>query len=176
MADTAYEQLLASLVASGDVPGSVPTMEELLQQLGNTNPRMQLIANYLAQRQAEAKMDDNDLTLPDKDRLTNKTELRSSRRKRSMDHLRQMVENMYSELEALREINDTLAEALGACHLCWGGDSTCELCRGQGSPGFAAPDWELFTQFVSPAVHRLQKDRRVNDRLSNKTNSKPSVE
>lgn len=64
------------------------------------------------------------------------------------------------ELEGLREVNDTLAAALGACPGCWGGDEDCEACGGRGSAGSMPPDAELFEELVLPAVRRVRADLR----------------
>jgi len=63
------------------------------------------------------------------------------------------------ELDALREMNDTLAAALGACPLCWGGEPAC-ACRGRGRAGARPPDPELFDELVMPAVRRVHALRR----------------
>lgn len=60
------------------------------------------------------------------------------------------------ELADLREANDTLARALGACHVCWGGDDDCPKCKGRGRAGSAAPNLELFRELVVPAVRRVR--------------------
>lgn len=62
------------------------------------------------------------------------------------------------ELEGLREVNDTLAAALGACACCWGGDEDCEACDGRGKAGSMPPDAELFAELVLPAVRRMRAD------------------
>lgn len=64
------------------------------------------------------------------------------------------------EVEDLRQANDTLASALGACPICWGGDLACEVCAGRGRAGYAAPDPALFREFVLPAVERVRAMRR----------------
>lgn len=46
-----------------------------------------------------------------------------------------------------------LAAALGACD-CWGLDDACDLCAGEGGPGWADPDEELYEELVAPAVRR----------------------
>ena len=56
--------------------------------------------------------------------------------------------------EALVKTNGLLAAALGAC-ACWGFDTDCPLCRGQGCTGWTQPDRELFEEFVAPAIARL---------------------
>ena len=64
-------------------------------------------------------------------------------------------ERVLRELADLREVNDTLAAALGACRVCWGGDGTCTTCQGRGGSGSRLPDPELFKRLVAPAVRRL---------------------
>jgi hypothetical protein len=64
---------------------------------------------------------------------------------------------LQQELADLREVNDTLAAALGACHVCWGGDSDCHECAGRGTPGSRRPDPRLFSRLVLPAVRRVRQ-------------------
>ena len=65
--------------------------------------------------------------------------------------------HMKRELADLREVNDTLAAALGACPACWGGDEECSDCEGYGHPGSSRPDPALFQQLVVPAVRRVER-------------------
>ena len=60
------------------------------------------------------------------------------------------------ELSSLRDVNDTLASALGACCVCWGGDENCESCDGNGECGSEEPDRALFDELVLPAIRRLK--------------------
>ena len=73
--------------------------------------------------------------------------------------LRHRMEQLELELERFQEINDTLAAALGACHVCWGDDPDCEACRGRGGPGSLPPDRGLFERLVLPAARRLRERR-----------------
>ena len=57
-------------------------------------------------------------------------------------------------LDALADSNVLLASALGACD-CWGLQSDCVVCKGEGSSGWTQPDVELFQAFVGPAVEKL---------------------
>jgi hypothetical protein len=68
---------------------------------------------------------------------------------RAFDRVRQ-------ELADLREVNDTLAAALGACRACWGGDVRCPICGGDGRSGASPPDPRLFEALVVPAVRRMR--------------------
>jgi hypothetical protein len=56
--------------------------------------------------------------------------------------------------EELIQRNSLLAAALGACE-CWGDVDGCEICRGEGTPGWCRPDRRLFARFVRPAVRAL---------------------
>jgi hypothetical protein len=64
------------------------------------------------------------------------------------------------ELNVLRDRSDLLADALGACALCWGQDGHCRACRGHGLPGRSIPDQKLFEEFVLPAVRLLRASQQ----------------
>lgn len=82
-------------------------------------------------------------------------------------------EGQSEEIEDLRALNDTLASALGACPMCWGGVDDCEVCSGAGMPGSQAPDRRLFKQLVFPALRRMQQEgesvRRPHPHQSNES-------
>ena len=65
------------------------------------------------------------------------------------------------ELRDLRNVNDTVAAALGACPVCWGGDSQCHDCDGEGSSGAYQPDPRLFNELVAPAIRRIRTSKRT---------------
>jgi len=54
-------------------------------------------------------------------------------------------------LEQLMDRNSSLASALGACD-CWGDAPDCPICGGEGHPGWAALNRELFAAYVGPAL------------------------
>lgn len=68
--------------------------------------------------------------------------------------------DLRQELADLREANDTVAAALGACRFCWGGDDDCRACHGRGRAGHLAPDPRLFAELVVPAVTRMRARER----------------
>jgi hypothetical protein len=51
-----------------------------------------------------------------------------------------------------------LAAALGACE-CWGMCAECPSCGGDGTPGWALPDEQLYASYVNPAVSAITKVR-----------------
>jgi hypothetical protein len=69
----------------------------------------------------------------------------------------QKFEGMRAELRWLREKNDEVTAALGACYLCWGENSQCEICGGAGGPGAFEPDQEKFSRLVTPALRRIRR-------------------
>jgi len=73
-------------------------------------------------------------------------------------------EPLSQELSDLRCVNDTAAEALGACPICWGGDTSCQQCLGQGTAGHRMPNSGLFNQLVIPAVKRMRSITRATSR------------
>jgi hypothetical protein len=87
------------------------------------------------------------------------------------NELREDLRKLSAELKVLRDRNDLLAAALGACCLCWGQDPDCRFCRGRGRPGFAAPDEAHIGEFVLPAIHMLRVQRAKNNRSSPPANS-----
>lgn len=69
---------------------------------------------------------------------------------------RRRVARLQAELKKLQALGDTLALALGACHVCWGEEDDCPACFGRGQVGSFAPDRELFNQYVLPALRRAR--------------------
>jgi hypothetical protein len=65
-----------------------------------------------------------------------------------------IVDHLVNDPSALAELlmrDSLLSAALGAC-VCWGERGDCPLCEGAGTPGWAAPDEQLYVSYVQPAV------------------------
>ena len=152
-------QLLAANTTGAN--GNAGQLQSLLSQLGNSEQATNLLVQYLANQQAaaaqpEAAFSDEDGadSLPEQDewdKLDSQVE-QEDRARRVRERFRQMR----AELLALRERSDLLAEALGACYLCWGEHTDCQECHGRGRPGGRTPNRELFKQYAAPALARLQ--------------------
>ncbi len=164
-------QLLEALTSPGGT-GALPSAQDLLTQLGEADPTVRLIAQFLARRQAHElenetpSEDEMDSAPVQSSSERDEAEVRSSEMSRAVRQLRQKVEGMYRELAELRDRNDALATALGACYLCWGNDPECEICNGGGRPGSSTPDKKLFTQFAVPAARWLQRGEGATQRVS----------
>jgi hypothetical protein len=148
-----YSLLLESFNAGST--GGADAQQQLLAQMGETDPRIGLLSKYLAsRREAEVETDADEDVSASVEALE-----REKERQEAMCSLQRVARSMYAELERLRERNDTLASALGACYLCWGEDAICEVCGGRGTPGSLPPEDETFSTLVVPAVRRMQQRR-----------------
>lgn len=148
--------------------------EMLLRQAGN-NPLASLLAKQYTEApggQGSAAVIDVEAA-PEKPRTTDHAHEAPHEASSEMPtKARDQIEDLTSELNVIRERNDLLASALGACCCCWGQDPQCRLCRGRGRPGFSIPDERLFREFVLPAVQMLRAQRAGISGSSPPTNSK----
>lgn len=151
MADDMNAMLLQALSGSG---GAV-AQNALLSQLDSSDPTVALLAQFLANRNAETTdSDSDDRPSPEEwEQMQQQLDKLSIAQRR----LQSRLEILTLELEALQLRNDTLAAAMGACYLCWGTDPHCSFCRGKGLPGTFPLDIERFIELVVPAVRAYQR-------------------
>jgi len=165
-------QALLSQIDPSMGSDALPSTQELLSQLENTNPTVGLIAKYLATRQAsehETNSED-EAEAEEAARLAEEQRLafeQSERLAQVVQRLERWVKKLQAELEQLRGRNDALAAALGACYLCWGEEAGCPVCHGTWHSGYAMPDKQLFVQYVVPAIRTLQGQRLVRQNDAN---------
>jgi hypothetical protein len=137
------QQMLLARIAGESDPAATPSFPDLLEQALGDNPMAAPLAAALRRRQEVAatqveewEEDDNteDPAVAD------------------------VLRRLYAEVESLRARIAVLADALGACKLCWGDDIACPACRGRGHPGGRSPRGDLFESIVAPAMRRRQRD------------------
>jgi hypothetical protein len=154
--------ILQAMVANPGQGITGVATQTLLSQFSDDEPTMSLLATYLAQRNAATEREEVTEEKTANDTAECNAELerareRSEKSAAAVRELRGHIENLFAELETLRERNDALAQALGACALCWGGDVDCPVCGGAGRPGFRAPDQRSFKQLLAPVINRFGK-------------------
>jgi len=152
----ALNGLLLQLAAGGGagLSGALPGTDEMVAQLAGDDPlRSLLVRQVLERHDRDGDDEDGEDEEDDEDRAPRESEARAKARERAL--LRRLRETR-DEVMALRERNDALAAALGACYLCWGEDVRCPVCGGHGSPGTMAPDRGEFALYVAPALKHLQ--------------------
>ena len=168
MAEDTYSTILKALMpeSGGD---STAALQALLPQAGGSNSQVQLLTTLLAAQQAaraewEAQEAAEDPYVwethnpgPVRNFSSGVSPLHNERR--GYHRAQEKYRRLRGELEGLREWNETLAAALGACPRCWGENIRCAGCQGRGSPGTEAPDRQLFATFVLPAVQRVRAEQ-----------------
>lgn len=152
--------MLSALLGAMGSGGSFDPASLLMSQLGGqaaNDPRMAALSWLLSQHrpgpEIEGEAEESDEVKVEAARA--RAEVRAERARR-IRQLRALVKRTWAELEALRERNDTLAAALGACHLCFGTDPLCPRCGGRGVPGSRAPDPAAYREYVVPAIQRVR--------------------
>lgn len=142
--------------------GPMPNTTDLLAQLGNTNPMFALLAQQFMTRAPSTPRAVIDATPieaePDAEAADEQDSVPSGQSIEVLE-LRERVTMLTRDAQALGQRLGQLAEALGACGLCWGEDPECRACRGRGRPGYALPDESLFEELVLPAVRVLRAQR-----------------
>ena len=121
--------------------GAKPALHEMVAQMAEDDPRMGMVAQYLASREQPPVID------------LEEEAPRAAERREALQRLEGTVKKLYSELEELRERSDSIAAALGACYLCWGEVRRCEVCGGKGRSGWQPRDPALFDEWIAPALH-----------------------
>jgi hypothetical protein len=144
MSDALMQTLLARLGGGGSEPFAPA---DALSALASSDPTLAPLVGYLQQRLAtptviEGHAEEVPEPAPDQ-------------RQRTKD-LVQLSRKMFAELTELRARNDSLALALGACHLCWGEDADCPYCGGDGGVGAFVIETELFDDVVGPALEQYR--------------------
>lgn len=143
---------LASLLGGGgaDLKALTSDPQELVRRWLDQRTAA---AQEQAERAAAAEVEEEELQEIEALRAAQQREEHQAR----LRELRDLVRNLYDEVEQLRARNDRLAAALGACHICFGTDPACEECTGAGGPGASRPDAGLFRLLVLPAARRLRE-------------------
>lgn len=156
--DSLQSVLLASLLNGGD--GVQNLLKSVLSNAGLGGEEAALVEMMIS---SSGDSDGNaDIDDPDD------TDVLEGNYHEILAHDDAMDEELYEELESLRCVNDTLADALGACGVCWGGNDNCPECEGYGIAGSEPPDPRLFKRLIAPAFKRVQLDKREYPRKTQK--------
>jgi hypothetical protein len=143
--------------------GSMQDPQELLAQLGNSNPLLSALSSHLAgARSTGAGRHQPPVIDAEPEETKSMAQLDNGQQEdpgASLLELREQVEGLLSENKDLKDRCESLASTLGACCLCWGRDPGCRACRGRGRPGYAMPDEALFSELVLPAIRMMRACR-----------------
>jgi hypothetical protein len=170
--NSALPDMLARVrAASGGNPVQNPN--ELLSQLGNSNPLISALFKQLAEARTNSTACEFTSPVIDVNPESESCESKAGNGNgkhaetlEAVDELHGQVQSLQAEIKTLRERNDLLASTIGACCLCWGQDPNCRACRGRGKPGYAIPDEALFGEFVLPAMRVLRAQKVKTNRTA----------
>jgi hypothetical protein len=160
----AMAEMLARMQSNAGADSTQST-QDLMANLAQKSPVMGVLARHMAQQEAarakrEAEIIDAECSeVEAAEDPAQSGDARETGAAPDVTELRTHAMSMLAELEVLRERQDLLAAALGACCLCWGQDEECRACRGRGLPGYSLPDEALFEELVLPAVQLLRAQR-----------------
>ena len=118
-------------------------METLMQQMAADNPKLLAVMQMMKQQQSdnqESQASATDLSVS----------LKKEKYKRRK--LIQAYQALLQDAEVIEGLLDELAAGLGACPSCWGTNTECDMCEGNGKPGTYQPDKELFQHYVLPVL------------------------
>jgi hypothetical protein len=158
-------------IRNGTASAEQPDPQQLMASLGGSNPMLAVFLQHMQQQRQSRVIEGATVTeraefeeaaLEDEppDEFASEREPTRFRGQPGLvdesRDLRARLVALTDEVRSLRDREELLADALGACCMCWGQDPRCRACRGRGSPGYAKPDEELFNELVFPAVQMLR--------------------
>jgi hypothetical protein len=112
-----YKNQFSSLTSPFD-------MLNMLDQIGVTDPRIPVIADFMK-------------LMSDENSGNQSSEKASIKKKRVIAMFNEIVrknDELRNDNELLVDKLDIVASALGACPFCWGENETCDMCQGEGLP------------------------------------------
>jgi hypothetical protein len=148
-----------------------PSMQELLlSKLDTSDPTTAMLAQMIASQSAnQSEKSESTIDIDEDETQARKLKQLTA----TCRQLRQGYETLQTEMEDFRLRNDTLAAALGACYLCWGENTACENCDGQGTVGFFSIDVPAFSEFIAPALRAFKNQTRRLDAGSTLRKKRP---
>jgi hypothetical protein len=82
-------------------------------------------------------------------------ETESDSSERELERARRTVRKLQEALSSADSMALYVATTFGACPACWGLNTFCPRCRGQGGPGSSNLDADGLLRWVEPALRRL---------------------
>lgn len=131
-------------------------LRAMLSQVKLDDPLIKQLIEHNANKQHDEKQTDTAKETIRRLRIQNKKLLEQVKLlKDQVKNTQAEKEQMHGSLNYLWKMNNSLAEALGSCNNCWGEDADCNICQGQGSPGWRQINKRFFNRFVLPGLEKL---------------------
>ncbi|RDS81107.1 hypothetical protein DWU98_11185 [Dyella monticola] len=178
--NTAVADVLARMRAQSGALSNEAT-QDLLAQLGQSNPLLSAFVKQMGESHAtaptrepviiDAQEVETQVVSPTQSDVESPVDTMND----AVNALREHAQQMFAELQILRERSDSLASALGACCLCWGHDTDCRNCHGRGAPGFSLPHETQFEEFVLPAIRTLKAQMSAFEARARRVSEAPNA-
>jgi len=124
------------------------TQNTFMSQFANTDPKMQMLAQLIANNQnTDDKKNSGSLA-----KLKKKAQLLFNKVKK----LELQKKHLLKYIDFFLDVNASFSSAVGACE-CWGEDAECEKCHGKGLPGHFARNEEAFNTYIKPSLEEKVK-------------------
>jgi hypothetical protein len=151
------DAVAAALQALGG--GANPDATQLMELIApDADPRTRLMLQLIASQGEGDDDKDEDLWM---ERRTDRTDRALRRAREAIERLRKQNRLLREEAAALADIRDALAQALGACPVCFGMQQDCVDCDGTGVGDF---DQDLYETLVQPYIRNDARNVRSTER------------
>lgn len=128
--------------------------ENMIAHQAQNNPKMRLMYEMLQKHKEKAgKKETNSKTQGQIKKLV----YLNRKLARKVSELKAHQKKILKYLNFFIDVNTVLSSAVGACE-CWGEDSGCPHCHGNGKPGYFEVDEQAFRQYVMPCMERVDED------------------
>src|SRR5215213_5341013 len=127
-------------------------LRAMLSQVKSDDPLIrQMIEQKTSEEDQKIKHEDAGKETIRRLRIQNKKLLEQVRiLKDQLKKTNEEKQQMSGSLHYLSKLNNSLAEALGSCSNCWGEDTECTTCQGNGSPGWRQINKRFFNRYILP--------------------------
>lgn len=139
------QHIMEQVIAGQADPGGM--VQALLANGEISDSKKQILQMLMAQQQPAEELPGEDLPPP-------------THQGAGASELNILVQQAARRIDELEDLTTSLAEALGACTLCFGSDQFCQECGGNGGPGHFAPERRAFEFFVLPVINRMKRARK----------------
>jgi hypothetical protein len=132
-------------------------LQAMLSQLNNTDPQIkQIIEQQYINNQAKKRKEEDTDEQMRRFRIQNKKLLEQlTLLKEQQKQMKAEQERTVNILDYFLKLTNSLSAALGSCDGCWGEDTSCEKCGGEGGPGWRQVNKRMFTIYVQPCLEKV---------------------
>lgn len=132
-------------------------LQAMLSQFSNADPQLKLLLEQQLRNRQDTKTKQEDVEEQlRRFRIQNKKLMEQiALMKDQQKQLKAEQAHTVNILDYFLKLTNSLSAALGSCDSCWGEDTSCEKCGGEGGPGWRQVNKRLFTLYVQPCLEKV---------------------